>query len=169
MTCKSAKKWYLMRMCINWLCPFKCCLSQSFSLVGRIWSRIKVHNFDWFWFLPLVFIQFEAMKLLFHAYIFIDFLWLLFLAGRIWPLMRLSIFFDLFWSVLRAVFLFSLLPLNNPLIEVLGSYAGVFRGARPFIPHHKRLLNREQHSFPKLKYIIIHHVNRNVSSLKWFT
>ena len=22
-TCKSAKKWYLMRMCISWLCPFK--------------------------------------------------------------------------------------------------------------------------------------------------
>ena len=22
-TCKSAKKWYLMRICISWLCPFK--------------------------------------------------------------------------------------------------------------------------------------------------
>ena len=22
-TCKSAKKWYLIRMCISWLCPFK--------------------------------------------------------------------------------------------------------------------------------------------------
>ena len=78
--------------------------------------------------LPLVLIQFEVMKLLFHAYIFIDFLWLLFLAGRIWPLMRLSIFFDLFWNVQR--FLLLLLRLNNPLIEVLGSYAKVFRGAR---------------------------------------
>ena len=66
------------------------------------------------------------MKLLFHAYIFIDFLWLLFLADRIWPLMRLSIFFDLFWNVQR----FFLLKLNNLVIEVLRSYAGVFRGAR---------------------------------------
>ena len=78
--------------------------------------------------LPLVFTQIEFMKLLFHAYIFIDFLWLLFLVGRIWPLMRLSIFFYLFWNVQR--FLLLLLRLNNPLIEVLGSYAGVFRGAR---------------------------------------
>ena len=102
----------------------KCCLFQSFSLAGRICSR----GFTIFWFLPLVFIQFEVMKLLFHAYIFVDFLWLLFLAGRIWPLMRLSISFDLFWNVQR--FLLLLLQLNNHLIEVLGSYAGVFRGAR---------------------------------------
>ena len=103
------------------------------------WNAACSNHFLWrveyalegsqFWLilvLPLVFIQFEVMKLLFHAYIFIDFLWLLFLAGRIWPLMRLSIFFDLFWNVQR----FFLLRLNNPLMEVLGSYAGVFRGAR---------------------------------------
>ena len=43
-TCKSAKKWYLMRMCISWLCPFKqplflklysrlfCCCSPTFHV-----------------------------------------------------------------------------------------------------------------------------------------
>ena len=103
------------------------------------WNTACSNHFLWraeyalqgsqFWLiliLPLVFIQFEVMKLLFHAYIFIDFLRLFFLAGRIWPLMRLSIFFDLFWNVQR----FFSLRLNNPLIEVLGSYPGVFRGAR---------------------------------------
>ena len=37
-------------------------------------------------------------------------------------------FLWLFWNVQR--FLLLLLRLNNPLIEVLGSYGGVFRGAR---------------------------------------
>ena len=63
--------------------------------------------------LPLVFIQFEVMKLLFHAYFFIDFLWLLLLARRIWPLMRLSIFFDLFWNVLRFFFVAAKQPFNR--------------------------------------------------------
>ena len=103
------------------------------------WNAACSNHFLWlveyaiegsqFWLilvLPLVFIQFEVMKLLFHVYIFIDLLWLLLLAGRIWPLMRLSIFFDLFWNVQR----FFSLRLNNPLTEVLGSYPGVFRGAR---------------------------------------
>ena len=33
-TCKSAKKWYLMRMCISWLCPFKPCYCTSNGYLG---------------------------------------------------------------------------------------------------------------------------------------
>ena len=104
----------------NAACSNHCLWRVEYALEGSQFWLILI--------LPLVFIQFEVMKLLFHAYIFIDFLWLLFLAGRIWPLLRLSIFFDLFWNLQR--FLLLLLRLNNPLIEVLRSYAGVFRGAR---------------------------------------
>ena len=90
------------------------------------WNAACSNHFLWqveyalegsqFWLiliLPLVLIQFEVMKLLFHAYIFIDFLWLLFLAGRIWPLMRLSIFFDLLWNVLRFFFVAAKQPFNG--------------------------------------------------------
>ena len=90
------------------------------------WNAASSDHFLWqveyalegsqFWLiliLPLVLIQFEVMKLLFYAYIFIDFLWLLFLAGRIWPLMRLSIFFDLFWNVQRFFFVAAEQPFNR--------------------------------------------------------
>ena len=109
---------------------YDCYLMLHEIFLVPIWRVEYALEGSQFWLilvLPLVFIQFEVMKLLFHADIFIVFLWLLLLAGRIWPLMRLSIFFDLFWNVQRIFFL---LRLNNPLIEVLGSYARVFSGAR---------------------------------------
>ena len=94
----------------------------SNHFLWRVEYALKGSQFWLILILPLFFVQFEVMKLLYHAYFFIDFLWLLFLAGRIWPLMRLSIFFDLFWNVQRAIlFIFFLLRLNNPLKEVLGS------------------------------------------------
>ena len=128
------------------------------------WNTACSNHFLWraeyalqgsqFWLiliLPLVFIQFEVMKLLFHAYIFIDFLRLFFLAGRIWPQMRLSIFFDLFWNVQR----FFSLRLNNPLIEVLGSYPRVFRGAR-FLSLTKNACSTENNiPFPNLANHIV--------------
>ena len=78
----------------------------------------KVHDFDLIFAACLYTLRSHEVAL-FHAYIFIDFLWLLFLAGRIWPLMRLSIFFDLLLNVKRATFF--LLRLNIPLVGVLGS------------------------------------------------
>ena len=63
----------------------------------------KVHDFDLIFTACLYTLRSHEVAL-FHAYIFIDFLWLLFLAGRIWPLMRLSIFFDLLLNVKRATF-----------------------------------------------------------------
>ena len=90
------------------------------------WNAAGSNHFLWrveyalegsqFWLiliLPLVFIQFEVMKLLFHVYILLIFLWLLFLAGRIWPLMRLSIFFDLFSNVQRFLFVAAKQPFNR--------------------------------------------------------
>ena len=92
------------------------------------WNAACSNHFLWrgeyalegsqFW-LILIFATFlytvwsHEVTLLFHAYIFIDFLWLLCLAGRIWPLMRLSIFFDLFWNVQRFFFVAAKQPFNR--------------------------------------------------------
>ena len=46
-TCKSAKKWYLMRICISWLCPFiqvwLYYLSLSFLTV-LVWNYTWIYN-----------------------------------------------------------------------------------------------------------------------------
>ena len=123
----------------------KCCWFQSFSLAGRICSRgftILTH-FDFATFLYTVWSHEVAVSCL-HYY------W--FSCGFCsWPA-GFDLWCDWAFSLIsfQTYSVFFLLRLNNSLIEVLGSYAGVFRGARLFFPHHKRLLNREQHSFPKL-------------------
>ena len=104
------------------------------------WNATGSNHFLWrveyalegsqFWLIlifPLVFIQFEVMKLLFHVYIFIDFL-VAFVPGR--QDLTSDAIEHFLWSLFKRTELFFLLRLNNPLIGVLGSYAGVFRGVR---------------------------------------
>ena len=104
------------------------------------WNAADSNHFLWrveyalegsqFWLiliLPLVFIQFEVMKLLFHVYNFIDFL-VAFVPGR--QDLTSDAIEHFLWSLFKRTALFFLLRLNNPLIGVLGSYVGVFRGVR---------------------------------------
>ena len=39
--CKSAKKWYLMRMCISWLCPFKTLFQHCYAVL-RSKSSLRI-------------------------------------------------------------------------------------------------------------------------------
>ena len=104
----------------------KCCLFQSFSLGGRICSTgfTVLTNFDFTTCLYTVRSHEVAVSCI-HFYWFS----VAFVPGRQnFTSDAIEHFLWLFWNVQR--FLLLLLRLNNPLIEVLGSYAGVFRGAR---------------------------------------
>ena len=92
----------------------KGCLFQSFSSAGRICSERFIISTEHTWFLPLVFIYLkEVMKLFCFAHTFLLFSVALFLAGRIYCLMRSSIFSDPFWNVKRATFVIAAKQLFN--------------------------------------------------------
>ena len=103
----------------------KCCWFQSFSLAGRICSRgftILTH-FDFSTCLYTVWSHEVAVSCL-HFY------W--FSCGFCsWPA-GFDLWCDWAFSLIsfQTYRAFFLLRLNNPLIGVLGSYAGVFRGVR---------------------------------------
>ena len=103
----------------------KCCLFQSFSLAGRICSRgFKIlTDFD---FCRLSLYSLKSWSCCFtHTFLPVFCGFCSWLAGfDLWLDWAFSL---TSWNV-QPFFL--LLQLNNPLIEVLGSYAGVSRVAR---------------------------------------
>ena len=104
----------------------RCCLFQSFSLAGRIYSRgfTVLTDFD-FYHLSLYSLKSWSCCFM-HTFLLIFCGFCSWLAGfDLWCDWAFSL---TSFETYSAVFL--LLRLNNPLIEVLGSYAGVFRGAR---------------------------------------
>ena len=103
----------------------KCCLFQSFSLAGRICSRgftILTH-FDFATCLYTVWSHEVAVSCI-HFYWFS----VAFVPDR--QDLTPDAIEHFLWPLLKRTALLFLLQLNNPLIEVLGSYAGVFKGAR---------------------------------------
>ena len=104
----------------------KCCLFQSFSLADRICSRgfTVLTDFDFY--------HLSLYSLKSWSYCFMHTFLLIFCGFCPW-LAGFDLCCDWAFSLTSfetySAFLL-LLRLNNPLIEVLGSYAGVFRGAR---------------------------------------
>ena len=123
----------------------KCCLFQSFSLAGRICSRgfTVFTNFGFATCLYTVWSHEVAVSC-------IHFYWssVAFAPGR--QDLTSDAIEHFLWPLLKRTAHFFFAAAKQPFNRGSKFLRRGFQGSSSFISYHKRLLNREQHSFPKL-------------------